>query len=317
MTDTASATARGTEDVPAVTSAGGHLRRSRRPSSSALRLLLALPALVLVIGFFGLAMVMLVRMGFHERTVNAETSSAGWTLQNLGDFLFNRDRDYWGVVATTFKLAGLVVLFTALIGYPVAFGINAVKRPWIRSLLYFILFAPLFVSVVVRTYAWTLLLGNEGLINKTLMWLHLRDEPVALLYQFPGVLISMVHIMLPFMVFPIVSVLGQLSPELRQAALDLGASRLQVFFRVLLPLSLQGVVVGCQLVLAISAGAFAAPVLLGGGRVEVLSSVIFTDVGAINWSMAAIEAIIMLVLLLAGIMLLGLLNTLVYREKKA
>lgn len=262
-------------------------------------------------------MAMLIRMGFYERTVNAETVSTGWTLDNLLDFLLNRDRDNWEVVWTTFRLAGLVVLITALIGYPVAFGINAVKRPWVRSLLYFILFAPLFVSVVVRAYAWMLILGNEGLINKALMFLRLRDEPFALLYQFPGVLISMVQTMLPFMVFPIVSVLGQLGPELREAAVDLGASRAQVFFRVLLPLSLQGVVVGCQLVLAISAGAFAAPVLLGGGRVEVLSSVIFTDVGAINWSMAAIEALVMLTLLLGGITLLGLLNRLVYREKKA
>lgn len=278
-----------------------------RPRRFSGRKALALPALLLVVGFFGVSMVVMFKIAFFQRSINGQLVD-GWTTANLTDFILNRDRDYWEVVRTTFTMAFLVVAITAVIGYPTAAALNAIKRPGLRNFLYFVLFAPLFVSVVVRSYAWTLLLGNEGLVNKVVIWLHLSNEPLPLLFHFTGVVISLVQILLPFMVFPILSVLGQVGDDLREAARDLGAHRIQLFFRVVLPLTAQGTIVGCQLVLAIGASAFAAPALLGGGRVQVLSSLVFNDVGQINWPMAAIESWVMLIFLLIAIGILGVIG---------
>lgn len=223
----------------------------------------------------------------------------GTTTQNFATFL--RQPYYWSVVATTLKLGLITTIVTAVIGYPAAYALNALRRPLFRNICYFALFAPLLTSVIVRSYGWALLLGDHGFINDILLGLHVVRAPIRLLYEFPGVVVALVHILLPFMVFPIVGVLGQLDPALKLASADLGGNRAQTFIRVTLPLTIQGLVVGCELVFALSISAFATPSLLGGGRVQVLPALIYNDVGSLNWPLASVESYVLLVLALLAI----------------
>lgn len=255
------------------------------------------PALAVMAVFFVVAMVILLL--FSLQPFVGGQIQPGTTLDNYRHFLGGGY--YWGVVATTMKLGGLATLLALLIGYPTAYALHRVRRPLWRNVCYFILFSPLLTSVVVRSYGWSLLLGDRGLINAVLRGLHLTSAPVHLLYEFSGVTIALVHILLPFMVFPILGVLGQVDTSLGEAASDLGANRWQTFGRVTLPLTVQGVLVGCQLVFALAISAFATPSLLGGGRVQVLATLIYGDVGELNWPLAAVESYALLALALIAI----------------
>ncbi|HZV51047.1 MAG TPA: ABC transporter permease [Candidatus Dormibacteraeota bacterium] len=259
--------------------------------------LFLLPALSVLVLFFLAAMAVLLSFSF-ERFVGGRFLP-GTTTGNFTTFLGGHY--YWSVIATTVKLGTVTTFLCALIGYPTAYALNAMRRPLVRNLGYFALFAPLLTSVIVRSYGWSLLLGDHGFINQILLSLHVVRTPVPMLYEFSGVVIALVHILLPFMVFPVVSVLGQLDPALKLASADLGANRLQTFFRVTLPLTVQGLVVGCELVFALSISAFATPSLLGGGRVQVLPALIYNEVGGLNWPLAAVESYALLVLALAVI----------------
>jgi putative spermidine/putrescine transport system permease protein len=129
------------------------------------------------------------------------------------------------------------------------------------------------------------------------------QQPVPLIFNMTGIVIAMVHILLPFMVFPILSVLTQLSPDLKEAAMDLGADRWRTFRRVTLPLTLPGVVSGSQIVFTLTLSAFVTPFLMGGGKVQVLSSVIYRDMEAVNLAFASVVAFVMLALAVAILLL--------------
>ncbi|MHB8620019.1 MAG: ABC transporter permease [Chloroflexota bacterium] len=255
------------------------------------------PALLVMTLFFVGSMLILFALGFQPFVGGHLTSgtTAGNYLQFLGGGY------YWGIVATTMKLGALTAALCAVVGYPVAYALEKIRRPLARNAVYFIIFSPLMTSVVVRSYGWMLILGDDGFINSTLKGLHLIGRPIPLLFQFSGVTISLVHILLPFMVFPILSVLSQLEPSLKQAAADLGASGWETFRRVTFPLTVQGVIAGCELVFALSISAFATPSLLGGGRVQVLASLIYSDVGTLNWPLASVESYVLLALAIAAI----------------
>ncbi len=210
---------------------------------------------------------------------------------------------FWSVVARTMKLGGVTVGLTALIGYPMALGLYRLRGHALRYLAYFLIFSPLLTSVVVRSYGWALVLGDGGVVNNLLVRWHLVDRPIRILYEFSGVTIGLVHILLPFMIFPILAVLDQLDPMLEQSAADLGATGWTTFRRVTLPLTVQGVIAGSQLVFALAISAFATPTLLGGGRVQVLASQIYSDVGGLDWPSAAVSSYVLLALALVAIAL--------------
>ncbi|MDR7545631.1 MAG: ABC transporter permease, partial [Armatimonadota bacterium] len=209
---------------------------------------------------------------------------------------FLTDPYYLGIVVTTLRLGLVVTALSLLIGYPTAYAISKIQRPGLALAAYLILFAPILVSVVVRTYGWLLLLGNTGVVNWLLRVLGLVRDPIPLIFNFTGIVIAMVHILLPFMVFPILSVIGQLTPDLAEAAADLGANRWQVFRRVTWPLTLPGVISGAQIVFTLTISAFVTPFLMGGGKVQILSGLIYRDMEAVNLGFASAVAIILLVL---------------------
>lgn len=255
------------------------------------------PALAATSLVFAASMVILAIYSFRAFTagrMGSAFSTATWRELLTSSF-------FWTVVGTTMKLGALVVVVTALVGYPMALALYRLPNRTLRYVAYFLLFSPLLTSVVVRSYGWALILGDGGFVNNLLLRWHLVDRPVRMLYEFDGVTIGLVHILLPFMIFPILGVLDQLDPMLEQAASDLGATGWTTFRRVILPLTVQGVIAGSQLVFALAISAFATPSLLGGGRVQVLAEKIYNDVGGLDWPHAAVASYVLLALALAAI----------------
>ena len=265
-------------------------RRQRSP-------LLLLPAFVLTAGVFGSAMALLFSYSaytFRGGQLTEEVSFLAWQK-------FFGDPFYWGVVGNTLRLALGVTLAAVLIGYPTAYALTKVRDRRLLVACYLVIFSPLLVSLVVRVYGWLLILSENGVINQILRAVGLIQSPLKLIYNDVGVTIALVHILLPFMVFPILSVLLQFDHTLREAAADLGANRLQTFARVVLPMSLPGVVAGAQITFTLAISAFVTPELLGGGTVQVLSRAIWFNVVDVNWPLAAVEAIVLLALALAAL----------------
>lgn len=202
------------------------------------------------------------------------------------------------ILLRTLWTAGMVTFWCLLIGLPYAM-IAASVQGWKRSVLLGAVLLPLWTSLLVRTAAWMIILQDNGIINQTLMGLGLTSQPLALIYNRFGVVLAMTHVLLPFMVLPIYSVLLTVPGNLMNAAASLGAHPVRAFLRVLLPLSFRGVVSGTLLVFMAAIGYYITPALLGGASDQMLSSVIaFYATGSANWSMAAALGLILLVLTL-------------------
>ncbi|MDR7520417.1 MAG: ABC transporter permease [Armatimonadota bacterium] len=249
------------------------------------------PAVGLSIAVFWTCMAVLVVMSVYP-FLAAGTPRFTWAAWQR----FLVDPYYWGVVGTTLRLAVVVTGLSLLIGYPAAYAISKIQRPGWALAAYVVLFAPILVSVVVRTYGWLLLLSNTGVVNYVLRALGLIREPIPLIFNTTGIVIAMVHILLPFAVFPILSVVGQLERDLKDAAMDLGATRWQTFRRVTLPLTLPGIIAGAQIVFTLTVSAFVTPFLMGGGKVQILSGLIYRDMEAVNLGFAAVVALVLLTL---------------------
>lgn len=199
------------------------------------------------------------------------------------------------IMGRTFWIAGLVTVFCALIGFPYAL-IAASSTGWKRDLLLGAVLLPLWTSLLVRTAAWFILLQEKGLINDFLQALHLIDGPIQLIFNRTGVIIAMTHVLLPFMVLPIYSVLITIPKNLMPAAASLGAPPLRAFVRVLLPLSLRGIASGSLLVFISAIGYYITPALIGGPSDQMISSIIaFYAIGSANWGMAGALGVVLLV----------------------
>jgi putative spermidine/putrescine transport system permease protein len=217
-----------------------------------------------------------------------------WTLQNYG--LFFSDPYYVGEMLNTLRITLIVTLACLLLGYPVAYLMSISKH---RNLLLFATVAPLLVDVLVRTFGWIVLLSNRGLINSLLISVGIWTQPQRLLFTEGSVIAELIHEHLAFMVLPLAAVLLKLDPRLREAAAGLGAGGLTIFIRITLPLSIPGIIAGSLLTFATTVSAFVAPLILGGGKV-VMMSVIIRDQMAVllNWPLGSVEAIVLVVLVL-------------------
>jgi len=202
---------------------------------------------------------------------------------------------YLKILINSFEISLTVTVVTLLLGYPVAFLLATARRR-AAGLLLAAIVLPLWTSVLVRTYAWMVLLGRRGIVNEALQSLGLLDAPLSLLYNRLGVSIGMVHVLLPFMVLPIYSVMKGVDVDLLKAAQNLGANRLQSFLRVYLPLSLPGVAAGCLLVFVTALGFFVTPALLGGRGDMMIAMLIETQVRELlDWGFASALAVTLLV----------------------
>lgn len=206
---------------------------------------------------------------------------------------FATDPYFLRVTRTTFALAVLVTFGTAVLGYPVAYYFVRGRSRW-KHLIFLAVVSPLLVSIVVRTIGWTIVLGNEGLVNAVLLRLGLVREPLALMNNLWSVTVGMVHVLLPFMVLSIASVLGKIDPALEESAAILGANPVQTFWRVTLPLSVQGIAAGSILVFCLTIGAYITPWWLGRGKVLLFSTTIYDQVLVIiDWPFGAAAAMIL------------------------
>jgi len=223
------------------------------------------------------------------------------------------DAYYHGIFWRTFWISGLVALICVLVGTPEAYVLSRMRNPW-RSVLLLVVLAPLLVSVVVRAFGWSMLLGPEGLVNGMLKFVGLG--PVKMLYTETAVVIALVHVMLPFMVIPVWTSLQKLDPGVENAALSLKASHFTTLRRVVLPQVMPGVLSGSLIVFGLSASSFAIPGLLGGRRLKMVATVVYDEyLHELNWPLGAAIA---LTLLAANLVVMLSYNRLVEgRYKKA
>ncbi|HLX03317.1 MAG TPA: ABC transporter permease [Trinickia sp.] len=206
---------------------------------------------------------------------------------------------YLDTFLLTFKLSFIVTGLTLLLGYPVAY-FAASQSPRVSSLILGMVVLPFWTSVLVRTYAWLVLLQRTGLVNKALMSMGIIDTPLQLAYNQLGTVIAMVHILLPFMVLPLYSAMQKIPSNLVQAGASLGGSPLHVFLRVFLPLSMSGVLAGATLVFVLCLGFYITPELMGGGKSIMVSMVVSRNVEIYNsWGAASAVSLVLLVCVFA------------------
>jgi putative spermidine/putrescine transport system permease protein len=268
------------------------------------RLVLALlaPALVLMAVLYVVPLAVYFVNGFH--LFKDGRILPVWTLRTYVNFF--TDPFTYRVVGASIGLALVVTALAVVIGYPLAYALHTrVRGRAARTALAVILFSPLLVSVVVRTYGWLILLANQGLVNTTLRSLGVIDEPLSLLFNQRGVVISLTHILLPFAIFPVYSVLGRLDATLKEAARDLGAGWWDTFLRVTLPLTMPGVVAGALICFTLALSAFVTPQLLGGGRVQVLPLTVYNSTVEINWPDGAVASLTLLALSVLAVWVLN------------
>ena len=195
-------------------------------------------------------------------------------------------RAYGGILARTFQISFVVTLLCLLLAYPLAYWLSTLPERKANVLMILVL-VPFWTSILVRVAAWIVLLQSEGLVNGALLGIGVISEPLALLFNRTGVIISMVHILLPFMILPLYSVMKSVPPTYVRAAVSLGSAPLAAFMRVYVPQTFPGVGAGALLVFILSIGYYITPALLGGADDQMLSYYIarYTNV-EVNWGMA-------------------------------
>jgi putative spermidine/putrescine transport system permease protein len=225
--------------------------------------LLAVPAVAYLAIIYALPLVWLL-----ARSI---IGPKGFTLGPLAEFF--SDPFNWRVIANTLKIAGLVTLICLVIGYPTAF-VLAWARGWAQIMLLAAIILPLSVGVVVKAFAWQIVLRRDGILASGLMQLGLTSEPLRLLFTESGLVLGAANVFLPFMILPIYSVVKLLDPRLNDVGATLGAGPLYRFRRITLPLTLPGVVTGIAFVFSLSVSMFVIPSLLIGDRFQTLATLI-------------------------------------------
>lgn len=265
-------------------------RRAWRP------FLLLAPSLAILVGVFAVPLGLLGRYSFYH-TGPGGVMVPAWTLEQYSRFLL--DAHHLRILGTTLGLALEVTLVTAVLGYPLAYGIARMRSPRRRALGVTALLIPLMTSVVVRSYGWMILLASTGVVNATLVGAGLVSRPLQFLFTRTGVVIALAEVLLPVMVLSLLPVLQSLDIALEEASQSLGAGPLSTFRHIILPLSLPGLVSGSVLVFVLSVGAFATPRLVGGPTTDVITVFIYEQtLSLLNWPFGAAAAWVLLVLVL-------------------
>jgi putative spermidine/putrescine transport system permease protein len=248
--------------------------------------------------FFAAPLLLLLTISFYDDADLTRISGSQW-------LKFFSDPFYLSVVGRTLQLGAVTVLATSLLSFPLALVFCA-SRPGVQRLLLLIMVMPLLTSVVVRTFAWIVILAREGVINQAVLTLGLSAAPLPLLQTETGLVLALIQIDMPLMLLPLITVMRALDPNVVDASRALGASRWHTFFQVIFPLSLPGWVAGASLVFASSVTAFISQSIIGGGRLLFLPNVIWQQSMVVyNWPLAAVAAVTLLVMVLMCIGLLA------------
>ncbi len=221
---------------------------------------------------------------------------------NPGNYLRVFDPLYLEIIGRTFVIAAINTLICLALGYPLAYFIVFKGRRW-RNVLILLVMVPFWTSLLIRAYAWVVILSGNGIANKALQFFGVTDEPLDLIFTTQAVMMGMVYSYLPFMVLPLYAALEKFDTRLKEAAQDLGASRWHTFWRVTFPLSMPGVIAGSILVFIPSAGEFVIPDLLGGSRTVMTGNLIQNQfLQARDWAFGSALSVMLAVLLLGAIM---------------
>ncbi|MCK6449293.1 MAG: ABC transporter permease [Alphaproteobacteria bacterium] len=244
--------------------------RRRKAHSGALSIWWVLPAVLFLIVFYVFPIVQNGYRGFYP-----EFAGAGLEFNLRAYAKLLGDSFYLGVIVDTFWLSALVTLICLVLGYPVAYFLVRYSGRW-SGVIIFLLIAPLLTSIIMRTYGWRVLLARRGLINNPLLdQLGLIDAPLRLVNTQGSAVVGLVHVLVPFMVLAVASVLQGIDTRLEESARILGANRWQTFLRVTLPLSLDGIGTGAIMVFMIANGSFVTLLLIGGDSFRTLPLLIY------------------------------------------
>ena len=249
------------------------------------------PALLLFVALLLVPLLLTAVLSFNVYDPVTGPKSGEFTLEHYTHVF--TDSYYLGIFWRTFWISGLVAVICVLIGAPEAYVLSRMGNPW-RSMLLLVVLAPLLVSVVVRAFGWSMLLGPEGLVNGMLGLVGIG--PVKILYTETAVIIALVHVMLPFMVIPVWTSLQKLDPGVENAALSLRASHFTTLRRIVLPQVMPGILSGSLIVFGLSASSFAIPGLLGGRRLKMVATIVYDEyLHELNWPLGAAIALVLLV----------------------
>jgi spermidine/putrescine transport system permease protein len=218
-----------------------------------------------------------------------------WNLQNYRALFSNSL--YFQVFLRTARIAGSVTLCSLLLGYPLAYYLSFCAGPR-KELLYQLVIVPLWVSYLVRGYAWKTILGIDGVLNGLLQYLHVTHEPVSFFLYSPfAVVLMLTHIYTPFVFLPIYAALEHIPRPLVEASQDLGADRRATFLRIILPLSIPGLLAGATFAFVLSLGDFLAPLLVGGASATMIANIVQSLFGAAyDWPLGATISVCILLI---------------------
>jgi ABC-type spermidine/putrescine transport system permease subunit I len=226
----------------------------------------------------------------------SDPDSSALSLTNYTTFLGSSL--YLSVVWRTLRIALGVSLACALLAYPLAYWMVSLQ-PRGRKIALSLIITSFWVSILVRTYAWIVILGNAGIVNRTLQGLGFTSSPIQFLYGEVGVSIGMVNVLLPFMILPLYAAMLQVDPRLRQIASTLGASSRQFFWRIFLPMTFPALAATFVLVFILSLGFYITPAILGGGKVTLVANMLDMLINQFpHWNLAAAMSVALLVMTL-------------------
>ena len=247
---------------------------------------LALPATLLIFVIIFLPLFWLSILSFLDRSKSVSLENYNRLFGGL----------YIEAFIVTFQISTAVTLICVLLGYPLAYWLSR-KPQATANLLLICVLLPFWTAVLVRTYAWLVLLQRNGLINNTLITLGIIDLPLQLAHNLTASIIGMVHVMLPFLVLPLYAAMKNIDTDLVKAAIGLGSSPTEAFWRIFFPMSLPGLFAGVVLVFILSLGFYVTPALLGGGRVQMIAQRIESTITMYsNWGAASALGVVLLIL---------------------
>jgi len=254
--------------------------------------LLSAPALALFVGLLVLPLLLTLVLSFNVFDYEVGVKGDAWTFAQYLNLI--TDSYFYEIFFRTFWISALVTLLCVAIGVPEAYILSRMGAPW-RSIFLILILTPLLISVVVRAFGWSLLLGADGLVNQAIQ--ALGGRPIRMLYTPFAVILALVHVMLPFMIIPVWTSLQKLDASAEQAALSLGATQAKVMRLVVLPQVMPGVLSGTLIVFGLSASSFAIPGLLGGRRLKMVATVVYDQyLSELNWPMGATIAVALLLI---------------------
>ncbi|HAO10352.1 MAG TPA: spermidine/putrescine ABC transporter permease [Planktothrix sp. UBA8407] len=262
-------------------------------------LILLLPATIWLIIFFIIPLIIVLVYSFLERGTYGGVTWE-FTLKNYQRLANDL---YLNIFWRSLGLASLTTLICLIIGYPLAFFIATSSTRW-RNLLLFLVIIPFWTNFLVRTYAWIIILRSEGVINTVLQSLNLIQEPLNLLFTPFAVIVGLIYGYLPFMILPLYATIERLNFSLVEAAQDLGANQIRTFFRIILPLTLPGIIAGSILVFIPALGAFITPDILGGAKTVMVGNLIQNQfLQARDWPFGSTLSMGLMILVLIPVMI--------------